>query len=180
MASLITNKHIDLDNITRQQLVLLDEGKLRLEVIIPVLEYIGFRNIVHCHGANECGIDIFFETSDFFGRCKYFGISAKKGDIKKASYRTSRSIQAILAQIDEAFTTPFYSSNITKVFFARILYNSFRICHYRRKRLYLHKEWEISLCRYNRRTGTNTDYKRSTSPTKKAHRLEDLRFVCRK
>jgi hypothetical protein len=96
---------INLDTITKDSLVSLEEVELHLDVIFPLLEDIGFRRITYCHGPDECGIDFHFEMHDFFVRVKYFGISVKKGKVTKGSAKI------ILSQLKEAFGHKFLISS---------------------------------------------------------------------
>ena len=108
--------NIDLKSITIEKLKSLKESVLRTEVIIPLLNEIGFDYVKDCHGSNECGIDIFIETNDFFERHKYYGISLKTGDINNKSKTDLNSIKIILMQMDEAFLTQFPSSNYELIY----------------------------------------------------------------
>jgi hypothetical protein len=103
--------YVTLDSITPKQLPRLKESPLRTKIIIPLLEEIGFDYVKDYHGAEECGIDVLFETNDFFKRRRFFGISAKRGDLHKKSETVPNSLVTVYNQIREAFFTPFFSSN---------------------------------------------------------------------
>jgi hypothetical protein len=101
----------DLSGITMEYLIGLPESELRNNVIKPLLKEIGFRHVEDYHGPRENGIDILFETTDFFNRPRYFGVSAKTGDLNKNSAPDQKSILTIYSQMDQAFETLFLSSN---------------------------------------------------------------------
>lgn len=102
---------VDLSSITIKELPRLSERVLRNEIIEPLLREIGFDYVENCHGPRECGIDIYFETKDFLGRPRYFGVSSKKGDLNRKAVPDRNSILTIFHQMDLAFETVFHSSN---------------------------------------------------------------------
>ncbi len=102
----------DLKNISEEKLISLPEPKLRKEIIIPLLNKIGCRNVTDKCGPEEWGVDVYFEIEDIFGRTKYFGISAKKGNLNKSSKNIPSSIITIHTQIKQAFRKTFAPSNL--------------------------------------------------------------------
>lgn len=72
---------MNLDTITFEEIIALNEKHLRLQVILPLLRELGAENIMDLHGVNELGIDIYCEWRDVFNVKRGFAIQIKAGDV---------------------------------------------------------------------------------------------------
>lgn len=79
----------------------LDEKQLRKEVLIPLFEKMGFRDVIEYHGTIEKGKDIIFNEKDVFGEKVFTGVVVKKGDITGSA--SSGGAMVVLNQIEQTF-----------------------------------------------------------------------------
>jgi hypothetical protein len=108
---------ITLKTLTETQLIECKEDILRNGVIIPLLRKIGLHGVRPYHGPREFGIDVLFESVDFFDRPKYFGVSVKTERLDyTAKEEPKRNLQTICYQISKAKKAKFPSSNYTQVY----------------------------------------------------------------
>jgi len=100
------------------------EKDFRNEILIPILEDLGYENIQEYHGQHEYGIDILFSNQNKFGIREWNGIVAKVGDINlQRGTEINRNMKKILTQIYQAKNMDHLEKNygnvkITRVFIA--------------------------------------------------------------
>jgi hypothetical protein len=79
------------------------ERQLTKEVVIPLLEYMEFKDVIDVHGQNEHGIDIIFYEDTKFGNREYTGVQVKKRDIHGNAGKSGNAT-VILTQAQQAFS----------------------------------------------------------------------------
>ena len=83
-----------------------DEEQLIDNVIVPLLEHMGFRDITKMHGPGEQGIDLLFYRETEFGYNEYTGVQAKKEKIHGKAGKSGNATE-ILIQAQQAFSYTF-------------------------------------------------------------------------
>ena len=73
------------------------------ELVIPLVQKMGFQHVRYNHGTTEFGRDILFSELDRFGNSRRYAAQVKAGDIRGGA---NSLIDAIIAQIDDAFSMP--------------------------------------------------------------------------
>ena len=81
-----------------------DEPQFTREVLIPLLNKMGYENVRYNHGRDEYGRDIIFSTINRFGKEINFGVQAKAGDVSGGA---TGLIDTLIGQLDDAFSMPF-------------------------------------------------------------------------
>jgi hypothetical protein len=82
-----------------------NEKDFSLQIVLPILRKLGFQNIRYNHGRREYGKDIVFSRITEFGELEHWAAQVKFGDI---SGEAKSEIDAIIAQLDDAFKMPYY------------------------------------------------------------------------
>ena len=82
------------------------EDRLTGQVIIPLLEKMGFKNITLTHGPLEKGKDLWFYKENDFEEREYTGVQVKAVDIHGSAAKTGNAGE-ILTQAQQAFTHEF-------------------------------------------------------------------------
>lgn len=82
------------------------EEQLIDDVIIPLLEHMGFKDIVKVHGQIEKGMDIIFYEESKFGNREYTGVQAKAVNIHGSAGKSGNATE-ILTQAQQAFSYDF-------------------------------------------------------------------------
>jgi len=109
---------INLDSLTTNQLIQLEEDDLREKVIIPLLKEIGADRVQDMHGDKEKGIDVYFEWWDVFDHRRRFGMQVKATPLVCTSRPDkNRNILTITNQIQRAFSNviPLFDSMHGKI-----------------------------------------------------------------
>lgn len=83
----------------------LSESELRSRVLVPLLEDMGFTDVMEYHGLLEFGKDIVFYDKDRFGDRVFYAIVAKKGRIH-GSVSKSGSMSEVVYQAEQALGEP--------------------------------------------------------------------------
>ena len=76
--------------------------------ILPLLRRMKFTDVHYNHGRREYGKDFTFSEINKFGQVINHAIQVKKGDV---SGRANSQIDELIAQIEDAFTMPYYPIN---------------------------------------------------------------------
>jgi len=84
----------------------LKEEQLTDNVVIPLLEEMGFKNITKTHGQGERGVDLIFYEETKFGEREYTGIQVKAKIIHGSSGKPGNATE-ILNQAQQAFLYSF-------------------------------------------------------------------------
>jgi restriction endonuclease Mrr len=84
----------------------LDEKRLRQEVLIPLFQKMGFKDVIEYHGSTEKGKDIIYYETDRYGDKDYSGVVVKKDDIS-GSVSDSSGAMTVLNQIEQTFDEPY-------------------------------------------------------------------------
>ncbi len=84
----------------------LKEDRLIDEVIVPLLEKMGFKNITKTHRQSEKGIDLVFYRQTEFGDIEYTGIQVKTEKIHGSAGKSGNATE-ILTQAQQAFCHSF-------------------------------------------------------------------------
>lgn len=79
------------------------ESVFTKELIIPLMQKMGFQHVRYNHGTTEFGRDVLFSELDRFGNSRRCAAQVKVGDISGGA---SSLIDTIIAQIDDAFSMP--------------------------------------------------------------------------
>lgn len=80
-----------------------DESYFTTDLLIPLLQKMGFDHVRYTHGTQEFGRDILFSEVTAFGEHRYCAVQVKVGNI---SGRSNSLIDTIVGQIDDAFSMP--------------------------------------------------------------------------
>jgi len=83
-----------------------NEEQLIDNVIVPLLENMGFKDITKMHGPGEQGIDLLFYKETEFGYNEYTGVQAKKEKIHGKAGKSGNATE-ILIQAQQAFSYTF-------------------------------------------------------------------------
>lgn len=75
------------------------------EVLKPLLENMGFKDVRYTHGQREHGRDFTFCEPTKFGEIRYYGLQAKAGNV---SGGVKSQINEIFKQIEMGFEMPYY------------------------------------------------------------------------
>lgn len=96
--------------LTREQLAEMDEEQLRTQVLIPLFEAMGFRDVYHHHGGSlEQGKDIvMWKPGDIRERVNY-GVVVKANKVSGKA-RGKSSAAEVRFQIEQCFGTPYLDS----------------------------------------------------------------------
>jgi hypothetical protein len=86
----------------------LSEEELTKDILMPLLERMGFENIEYCHGTDEYGRDIVFDLKEPLGDKIWWGSQVKSCDIHGDSRNNKGNATQIKNQINEAFDQPYY------------------------------------------------------------------------
>ena len=84
----------------------LNESQLRKEVLVPLFEKMGFKDVIQYHGSVEKGKDIIFYELDKFDEKIYTGVVVKAGDIT-GSVSSSSGAMNVLNQIQQTLNEPY-------------------------------------------------------------------------
>lgn len=84
----------------------LNESRLRKEVLIPLFEKMGSKDVIEYHGSVEKGKDIIFYKMDEFKERIYTGVVVKVGDIT-GSASDSNGAMNVLNQIQQTLNVPY-------------------------------------------------------------------------
>lgn len=88
--------------LTREQFNKMKETQLQTEVLIPLFEAMGFRD-VHLHqGSNEIGKDIVMWRSDAFGQRENYAVVAKAKKVT-GNVRAASGVTVVKFQVEQAF-----------------------------------------------------------------------------
>lgn len=85
-----------------------NEKSFTQEVVIPLLNKLGFEGVHYNHGANEFGRDIIFSRINEFNEKKYCAVQVKVGNL---SGKVRGEIDEIIQQLDDAFSMPVHLLN---------------------------------------------------------------------
>lgn len=88
------------------ELETLNESELRKKIIIPLMQAMGFNDVIEYHGTNEKGKDIIGWKSDELKGRLYYAVIAKAGDIHGSVGKTN-SASEVLYQVRQAFSSPY-------------------------------------------------------------------------
>ncbi len=84
----------------------LNESRLRKEVLVPLFEKMGFKDVIEYHGSVEKGKDIIFYEMDKFDNKIYTGVVVKAGDITGSASSSSGAMN-VLNQIQQTLNEPY-------------------------------------------------------------------------
>lgn len=85
----------------------LNESRLRIEVLVPLFQKMGFKDVIEYHGSAEKGKDIiFFYELDKFDNKIYTGVVVKAGDITGSASSSSGAMN-VLNQIQQTLNEPY-------------------------------------------------------------------------
>jgi hypothetical protein len=79
----------------------LDEKRLTKEILIPLFEKMGFKDVVYNHGVLEYGKDVIYREDTKFLKHKYVGVQVKSGDID------TKTADKVFCQVTEGLGDPF-------------------------------------------------------------------------
>lgn len=114
---------------TKQELIMKlnsieTEQEFRTEVLIPILEDLGYNNVQEYHGIHEYGVDILFSSVNKIGIMEWNGVVVKKGNINQdIGTELSQKLKGIFKQVYQVKTMEHLEKNyghvdITRVFIA--------------------------------------------------------------
>ncbi len=83
------------------------------ELVIPLIQKMGFMHVRYNHGPSEYGRDILFSELDKIGNIRRIAAQVKAGDIKGGA---NSLIDTIIAQIDDAFSMPVQGAGQSKTY----------------------------------------------------------------
>ena len=99
-----------------------NEEKFCIDVIIPILEDLGYKDIKFTHGTHEYGIDIIFSNVNNFGLLEWNAIVAKFGDVKlKEGTDINKKVEEISRQIYQSKTMKHSDLNYDELKITRIV-----------------------------------------------------------
>ncbi len=90
-----------------------DEDLFTKELVIPLVQKMGFMHVRYNHGPSEYGRDILFSEPDKLGNIRRLAAQVKAGDIKGGA---NSLIDTIIAQIDDAFSMPVQGPGQSKTY----------------------------------------------------------------
>ena len=90
--------------ITREGLKKIKENELRKDILIPLFEAMGFRDVTDFHGTQELGKDIVMWKEDETGSRENYAIVAKAS---RVTGNASKVISEIRTQVDQCFGSPY-------------------------------------------------------------------------
>jgi hypothetical protein len=82
-----------------------DEKLFNRELLIPLFQKMGFRNVRYGHGRGEYGKDITFSEFTPFGNIRHYAVQVKAGDVRGGA---GSQIDDIIGQLDDAFSMPYF------------------------------------------------------------------------
>lgn len=95
--------YLNLEGFHWQKKYLKSEKDFSLEVLLPLLNKIGYSSVSYIHGTDEYGRDFTFQELNKFGEFIYYGLQVKAGDV---SGGVNSIIDRLIGQIDDAFKIP--------------------------------------------------------------------------
>jgi hypothetical protein len=84
----------------------INEAEFRQDIIVPLLNKMGFKSPVEYHGANEKGKDIICFDYDKLGEQRFMAVVAKTGDLT-GSASTNSGLMNVVNQVLQAFDSPY-------------------------------------------------------------------------
>ncbi len=105
LTELIRQAEIALGGMAWKPAHLTNEDLFCKELLLPLLRRMGFLFVRYTHGTREYGKDFTFSEQTPFGGFRHYGLQAKAGDV---SGGVNSQIDALVGQIDDAFSMPFY------------------------------------------------------------------------
>lgn len=90
-----------------------NEDLFTKELVIPLIQKMGFMHVRYNHGPSEYGRDILFSELDKLGNIRRLAAQVKAGDIKGGA---NSLIDTITSQIDDAFSMPVQGAGQSKTY----------------------------------------------------------------
>lgn len=105
LAALLRQSEIALGGIAWKPTHSSNEALFCQEILLPLLQRMGFLFVRYTHGRREYGKDFTFSEQTSFGGLRHYGLQAKAGNV---SGGVNSQIDELIGQINDAFSMPFY------------------------------------------------------------------------